>query len=257
MSVINSLLLAFSMFSRIPMPKVEWNEKNMRYMMACFPLVGLAVGLLVLGWGKFAAALKLTKVLFACGTLLIPAAVTGGIHLDGFCDTVDALLSHAAPEKKRAILKDPHVGSFAVITACGYMLLYFSLCCELSVNTDTLIILLCAHVLSRILSATAVILLPADNERGTLHSFSRAADKTVVCAALVTELIACEVVAVMISPVGGGLMLICGAACFILLKRMAQRDFEGMRGDLAGFFLQVNELASLICIVTAQKGGWL
>lgn len=258
MSVIKSVMLAFSIFSRIPVPKTEWNEKNMRYMLASFPLVGLVVGLLVFGWGKFAMSIKMTRVLFACGALLIPAAVTGGIHLNGLCNTADAIFSHAGADKKREILDDTcHVGASAVITLVGYMLLYFSLGYEMSVNADSLIMLCCLPLLSRILASAAMILLPADPESGKLHSFAAAADKTVVFAVLIVELVACETVAVMVSPVGGGLMLLSGAVGFLLIKKVAQRDFGGMRGDLIGSFLQVNELCSLICIVIAQKGGWL
>lgn len=257
MSFVNALLLAFSMFSRIPVPKAEWNAKNMRYMIAFFPLVGAVIGVLIIGWGEFAASIKMSKVLFACGLTLIPAAVTGGIHLDGFCDTADALSSHAAPERKREILKDPHIGAFAVISVTGYMLLYFALCCELALSQGMLVLIFCAHILSRVLSGFSVIMLPSDSEKGTLSAFANSADKTIVSIALLGELVCCEITAVLISPVGGGLMLGCGAACFLMLKRMAQTEFGGMRGDLAGFFLQVSELASIACIIFAQKGGWL
>ena len=56
---------------------------------------------------------------------------------------------------------------------------------------------------------------------------------------------------------GRTLMLLCGAVCFLLLKGVAQRDFGGLRGDLVGSFLQMSELCSLVCVVAAQKGGWL
>ena len=56
-----------------------------------------------------------------------PAAVTGGIHLDGYCDTVDALASHGTPARRQEILKDPHIGAFGVIRLCGYFLLSFAL----------------------------------------------------------------------------------------------------------------------------------
>lgn len=58
---------------------------------------------------------------------LLPAAVTGGIHLDGYCDTVDALASHGTPARRQEILKDPHIGAFGVIRLCGYFLLSFAL----------------------------------------------------------------------------------------------------------------------------------
>ena len=257
MSVLKSMILAFSMFSRIPVPKAEWNQKNMKYMMAFFPLVGTVIGLILMGWGYMAGSLKMSRMLFACGVTLIPIAVTGGIHLDGFCDTADALSSHALPEKKRDILKDPHIGSFAVISVCCYLMLYFSLCYELSLKRDVLVMLICIHTLSRVLSGFSVLMIPSDNHKGTLSAFSEASDKNVVVLILAAILICCEVTAIVVSPVGGGLILINGAICFLLLKRMAQNDFEGMRGDLAGFFLQINELLSLVCIIIAQKGDFM
>ena len=40
----SSCVIAFSTYSRIPMPQVDWNEKNMKHTLAFFPLVGAAVG---------------------------------------------------------------------------------------------------------------------------------------------------------------------------------------------------------------------
>ena len=50
MSVIKSLILAFSMYSRIPVPHVQLEEKDMKYMFGFFPLVGVVIGALFSGW---------------------------------------------------------------------------------------------------------------------------------------------------------------------------------------------------------------
>ena len=55
----------------------------------------------------------------------LPVLVSGGIHTDGFIDTVDALSSYGDKEKKLEILKDPHTGAFAIIGAIMYYLLFF------------------------------------------------------------------------------------------------------------------------------------
>ena len=115
MKIMRNITVAFSMFSQIPMPRVAWNDENMRYMLCAFPLIGVVIGLCLWAWTGVCILLGINTILFAAGMTLIPVAVTGGIHLDGFSDTVDALSSHAAPEKKREILKDPHAGAFAVI----------------------------------------------------------------------------------------------------------------------------------------------
>ena len=100
-------------------------------MLVALPLVGLVIGGAEWLWFLFRSWLSFGPVLHGVGMTLIPLLLTGGIHLDGFMDTVDALKSHAAPEKKRAILKDPHAGAFAVIGLAAYLLLWFGLCVEL------------------------------------------------------------------------------------------------------------------------------
>ena len=45
-----------------------------------------------------------------------PWLATGFLHLDGFMDSCDAILSRRDLEERRRILKDPHTGSFAVIS---------------------------------------------------------------------------------------------------------------------------------------------
>ena len=44
MWIFNSLIIAIAMYSKIPMPQAEWNEKNMRYAMCFFPVVGVVIG---------------------------------------------------------------------------------------------------------------------------------------------------------------------------------------------------------------------
>ena len=50
MNILRSIVMAFCMFSRIPMPNVEWKNENMRYMLCAFPLVGAVIGLILWLW---------------------------------------------------------------------------------------------------------------------------------------------------------------------------------------------------------------
>ena len=106
MSLLRSFCIAFGMYSKIPMPKFEWNPKDMRYTMCFFPLISIPIALLVLLWFYLCQWLHIHSFLFACILTAIPVLVTGGIHLDGYCDTVDALSSRQPREKKLEILKD-------------------------------------------------------------------------------------------------------------------------------------------------------
>ena len=46
----NSFKIAFAMYSKIPMPRADWEKENMRYMMCFFPFVGIVIGALMVGW---------------------------------------------------------------------------------------------------------------------------------------------------------------------------------------------------------------
>ena len=129
--MLKSIAAAFSMYSAIPMPYIEWDEKTMRYAFCYFPLVGAVIGLC-----EYLAFVLLDMVgvgimLKSCVAAVLPVIISGGIHIDGFMDTSDALGSHADREKKLEIMKDPHIGAFAVIALAVYMLLYAGLFSEM------------------------------------------------------------------------------------------------------------------------------
>ena len=79
MIVLQTVAVAFAMFSAVPVPQFNWTEKNMRYAMCAFPLIGVVIGLL---W-FLCGVLPLPGAARAAGFCLIPVWVTGGIHLDG------------------------------------------------------------------------------------------------------------------------------------------------------------------------------
>ena len=81
MRLLNSLAIAISMYSKIPVPTVDWNEKNMKYAMCFFPVVGVITGILQFGIGY--ALLEYTS----CGKFFF-AAVMSLIRVCGYdrCD---------------------------------------------------------------------------------------------------------------------------------------------------------------------------
>ena len=58
-SLWNSFKAAFAMFSKIPMPMVDWKKENIKYMMCFFPFVGTAIGILTWLAGGILRCIKL------------------------------------------------------------------------------------------------------------------------------------------------------------------------------------------------------
>lgn len=120
----NSFKIAFSMYSKIPMPKTDWNKENMKYALCFFPLVGLAIGIIFYLWSLLAKFLALGNIFTTAIYTIIPILITGGIHMDGFVDSMDAINSYQSIERKLEILKDSHIGAFALITSITYSLFW-------------------------------------------------------------------------------------------------------------------------------------
>ena len=239
MRVIRSLFIAFSTYSRIPVPQAEWSEENRKYSMCFFPLIGAVIGLLLWGWLWLCDALSISPMLRGALGALLPIFVTGGIHMDGFMDTSDALASWQSRERRLEILKDSHVGAFAVLGCAGYLLLHAAVLSEASATSGAL--LCCVFVLSRALSAWAMATFRSARPQGMLDAFAQAAHRRMVTVSCVVYAVLCDVVW---SVFGGWLTLVCllaAALCVIYYRHMANKQFGGVTGDLAGWFLQVTE----------------
>jgi adenosylcobinamide-GDP ribazoletransferase len=253
MSLLRSFISAFSMFSKLPVPTLKWRGDNMRYMLAMFPFVGAAVGLFLWAWLWISDTLGFGVILRAAGLTLWPVAVTGAIHLDGFCDTTDALASRAAPERKREILKDPHTGAFAVIGVAAYLLLYFALCAELTITALTPLLLGLTCVLSRTLSGLAVLLFTSGGGQGLARTFKDAASKRISVVILLVFFLLSAGGLVLTDLFAGIAIVLAALLCFLYLRVVSRRQFGGMSGDLAGYFLQLCEICALLALILIQK----
>ena len=192
MWLLNAMIIAIAMYSKIPMPRVDWNEKNMRYAMCFFPLVGVIIGVLEIVAGNLITTWKGEGTFFYAVVLtLIPVFITGGIHLDGFADTMDAKSSYGDREKKLEILKDPHTGAFAIISLCCYFLLCVGIFSEM--RTERLFAATLVFVFSRSLSGISVVTFQAAKNSGLLRTFQDGAQKRNVRIVLIFWLLAAGV----------------------------------------------------------------
>ena len=251
MPVIRSLLIAFSTYSRIPVPQVEWNEENRRYSMCFFPLVGLVTGLLVWGWLSLCACLKMGPFLQGAVAALLPLLITGGIHMDGYMDTTDALASWQSQEKRLEILKDSHTGAFAVMGCAGYLLLSAALYSEADPAAG--LRLAGVFVLSRALSAFALVRMRNARNRGMLDDISRVAEKRLVTLSSGVYALLCLVLWLATGVRTALLCVLAAVLCYLYYQHMSYKQFGGVTGDLAGWFLQVTELVLTAVIVIGGK----
>lgn len=218
----------------------------MRYAICFFPAVGVLCGAALWLWTVVAQVTSMSGVLFAAIAACLPILVTGGIHMDGYLDTVDALSSHQTREKKLAIMKDANCGAFAVIYGGVYLLAYAGFAYE--VFAAGYILLLCPlFVLSRALSGPVrgepaeraeVRACSALSRAGVQHRTATARSRS--SASLPRRgWSGCL-------PRLGGMAAAFAVPSALKYRRFALAQFGGVTGDTSGFFLQLCELCGLI-----------
>ena len=247
-SLWNSFKIAFAMFSKIPMPQADWSKENMKYMFCFFPFIGAVIGAFSLlaaktGWYFGIGNGFLTVIL-----VLIPVVITGGIHVDGLLDTSDALSSWRDREKRLEILKDSHAGAFAVITACAYFMAFYGGYSQINDNWKALCIMALGFCISRCLSGVGVLSLPKANASGTVAEFSRKAEDRPVRITLIVYLIFLLAADVYIQPIWGISAFITALLVFVFYRYKAMKYFGGTTGDLAGYFLCLCEVWSVLIL---------
>jgi len=113
---LRGLRLATQFLTRVPVPAVEdFSAEEFSRSSAWFPFVGMAIGVvvaLILWVCSYRSA-----ALGAAVGLLAWVWMTGALHLDGLADLSDALAAaHRDTQRFFAVLADPHLGAFGVVS---------------------------------------------------------------------------------------------------------------------------------------------
>jgi adenosylcobinamide-GDP ribazoletransferase len=241
---LRAVVIVFSTCSRIPVPKVKWDNDAVKLSYAFLPLVGGAVGAAVWLWQFLCRAAGISAVFFAAVAVALPVIVTGGIHMDGYCDTSDALASWQDSGRKLEILKDHHVGAFAVIRFGIYIIINFGLLYEIfERGYDAGLGLL--FVLSRCFAALYSLTTPNAKKDGMQAAFSASGPNRGAVFAIVGlfSLIGLAGWGWLTFPQGMGVLLCLPVT--LLHRAMAKRHFGGVTGDIIGHYLQITELTLL------------
>ena len=250
-NLFESIIIAFSMYSKIPMPKVEWNDKNMKYTMCFFLVIGIVIGVCVQIIGTLLIKSTFGSLFFSVIMTLLPIMITGGIHLDGFLDTMDALSSWGDKEKKLQILKDSNSGAFAIIGMGCYLLCNIALWSEVSV--EMLPLISWSYVLSRALSGYSVVTFQTAKNSGLAKTFQDAAQKNRVKMIMYCWIVISTGCMLVYNPRNAITLFVAGTLFFQYYKILCKKQFGGITGDLAGYFLQVFELLMLGVIVLGTR----
>lgn len=236
---LHAFAMCQSMFCAIPCPWKTWDENARGKMLLFLPVVGLEIGGIWAALAWLCGLLDLPAPVTGLILCAYPYIVTGFIHLDGYMDVTDAVKSWRDLERRREILKDSHVGSFAVIGVVLLMLAQFALFASAPRDADYRILILIPAV-SRCCSALAVTALkPMSTSQYAAQTKSRGH-----IAVLLMMLALAVAAGFLLCGKYGFAALGCVAGYALALGR-GYRSLDGMNGDISGYALTIGELCAV------------
>lgn len=247
--LIYGFFMAWGMFLSIPCPFPKWDENAKRQMLCCLPVIGCIVGGIWAG-----ACFLLYKAQFIPSPVravilsALPWLLTGFMHLDGFMDVCDAVLSRRDLETKRRILKDSHCGAFAVICTVLLILLQWSLFYSIDDCSNGLLLplALIPPAVRSVCALSVLTLRPMQSSQysGTAHNKKSVFAVSLMLAALTIP------IAVFAGKIGFSAFapLVSAIACSAAVRH-GYKQLDGMSGDISGFALTIGELAGAATLV--------
>lgn len=240
-------LMAVSMFTVIPLPHNIWDDEGGKHIMKFYPVIGLIVGLIWFGVYKILEIIGASTMITAAITMLTPFLLTGMLHLDGYMDVCDALLSRRDKAEKLRILKDSHTGAFAVIALVMLFIVTFAGTYTIIDMNKNLMGLIIIPIISR--SLIGYLLLSKDSMKGSsLGAFFKAGTGPIDRGLLVAVFIISSAFTVRFLGVKGISIPVVMSIIMILLVNNCCKEFDGMSGDTAGFGLVVSEVIGILLL---------
>jgi adenosylcobinamide-GDP ribazoletransferase len=245
---VKDLLRAFSFLTILPVGSgLSSGERELARSMAFFPIVGLAVGLL-LALGYYLFSFVLPRPLALWLTIGLLAFLTRGLHLDGFADTMDGLACGGTKEKVLEVMRDSRIGAFGVISLILLIgAKYFALD-HISSHAMTYPLILMA-----VIGRSSMVLVChrspyARSENGLAKPFAENLQ--------VREVILSSILAFGISLWAMGLkgiLVFLGIALFSLgYRSFFIKKLGGVTGDILGGANELSEFLSLLLLVVFE-----
>ena len=236
------------MFCAIPTPFAHvWEDSVRSLMLVVFPFVGTVIGAIWAGAGVLMSYFGCPHLFAAAILTLLPYWLSGGIHLDGFMDCCDAVFSRRPLEKKREILKDSHVGSFAVMSLSMLLLIGFAAFASFD-GSENLWILVLVATASRACSAIGVSTLRPMGHSEYAGNFQKGISKgNIITLALILAF--CFAIGWFAFGLCGIVTVLATALGYVAFTAYTFRELDGFSGDVTGLGTTMAELCGVISMM--------
>ena len=241
---LRSYRVALSFMTVLPVAAPhDWQEGDARQSVQAYPLVGLSIGIVLVG--AFTLLTGVPDALKAALTLAIWVGVSGALHLDGLCDTADAVFASTTPEKRQLIAKDVHMGAFAF--AAGSLLLIIKVTALSSLQQPVWLLMIP-------LLARTFFLIPMTYSYPTRNSQLASSTRIAFTDATLPVTLGVTISGIIALCTGQlelwCVVLLAGFAVIIGVAYWIHQRMDGLSGDAYGALIELAEALLLVLIVS-------
>ncbi|MDD5195130.1 MAG: adenosylcobinamide-GDP ribazoletransferase [Candidatus Omnitrophica bacterium] len=238
----NSFLLALQFLTVIPLKIKHLRERELANALVFFPLIGLLLGLFLSLINELFLLLNFSPLSIQIILVLSLASLSGGMHLDGLCDTADAIFSGKTKEEMLIIMRDSRIGAFGALSLISVLLLKIALLSSLKTSLSLSFILIC--VLSRWSAVVSIFLFPYARAEGKARVFTEGINlKILILSTFISFVCAFSTFRIQ----GLLILLIIGGFIYLSGKFISKR-IGGITGDTLGATIELAEVGVLFCL---------
>ncbi len=249
--MIKAFLTCMGMFTKLPVPMVEWEDKKGPLALCFLPIAGFFCGLFVFGVYFLCYWLNLATDISAFLILIAMFAVSGFVHLDGFMDISDAFLSSKDREGKIAVLKDSRVGAFSVISVVFLILLGFISMKMILYDCFFPVLFILIPMISRSLAALIIFLMKPLQNKGLMFYFKDGQKKVHLIGMLISTFVL--LLATAFIGMSYLIAIVISIATITIIDMLIQHDIGGINGDVAGATIVLSEFLSYLLIAVISN----
>jgi adenosylcobinamide-GDP ribazoletransferase len=246
----NSFWVGLQFLTRIRVwRQVNWTSETCGGSVKFFPLYGAVIGG-VLAAGYYVCGQFFPPLLTAVLLLILEVYITGGIHVDGFMDTMDGLFSGRSPERILEIMKDSRVGAHGVIAFGLLYLSKFSIYYEFP-SEILMPALIITPVLGRWTMVMGITQFPYARPEGMGKCFHQFAGRSAMPVATVFAAAA----AAALGWMGAVVFTVVGAWAYLFCRRVSQ-ELGGLTGDVYGAVTELTQVVAMVVIYLSVTWIW-
>jgi len=243
--LLNDLLIALSLLTRLPLPQADWSDQHRPAARAAwaYPLVGLIIGGVAAVVGLSGTAAGLGTGIVAALMLTTLSVTTGAMHEDGLADCADGFWGGWEKNRRLEIMKDSAIGTYGVLALVVAFALKWGSISALLDNTAFLPwIIVVPAIMSRAAMVVVMELLPNAKKDG-LSSKTGKPGKRAMWLALIVGL-----AAAFFAPANTLLLVLVLGLSTLAVGMIAYRKIGGQTGDVLGACQVVTEVALLVTL---------